>query len=1280
MTDYLMSDEFGRALAPERSHSVAGSVPPARTLLDIFAATVARCPERPALRAPDAELTYAELADRSLALGERLRRKGIGPGDRVGVRVPSGTAELYLAILGVLQSGAAYVPVDAEDPDERTQTIWDQAGVCAVIGTGLEITARTRPGRSRRQLSAEDDAWVIFTSGSTGTPKGVAITHRSAAAFVDAEALLFSVSPEDRVLAGLSVAFDASCEEIWLAWRSGAALVPAPRDLVRSGPDLGPWLTEQEITVVSTVPTIAGCWEEAHLTNVRLLILGGEACPEALGWRLAAGREVWNTYGPTEATVVSTATSIRPGEPISIGWPLRGWDVAIVDEHANPVALGEPGELVIAGIGLGRYLDPSLDAERYAPLSALGWQRAYRTGDIVRERIDGIEFLGRRDDQVKLGGRRIELGEVEAQLRAAHGVKTAAAAVQKTDAGNQVLVAYVVGNIDPAQVRAEVTSRLPHGVVPLIVRLDRLPMTGAGKLDRKALPWPPPGPRETAASLSGTAAWLAELWAQQLGPLPIAPDSDFFDLGGSSLAAAKLVSRLRERYPAAAVADVYQHRPLAALAERLDQLAHPVVSSQTVVVEPRRRLGGLQLIGVGVLIGLSAIPWLLGALAYGNVAPLGTPHIPWLWLIVAWVLLASPPAHTAIQVLFTRALLRNLRPGRYSRYSSLTARLWFVERLSEAMQINRLAGTPWADRYARLVGADVGPGARLATVPPAGALLHVGAGATIEDGVDMHGWWIDGQELVVGEITIGAGARVGSRTLLNPGTIIGEGAEVEAGSVVYGTIPAGEHWGGSPAQRLGDAADNWPADLPSAGAHPRLWKLLFALAFSYQGLLYTLAFIPGVLALAALRLPAPTLHTSPGLAAAEAALLAVTTIPTLAVLVALTLRFAYRILSPGWHPDYGAVGWALWFTDMLKINAEGMLFPLLASVFTRPWLRLMGIQIGRRTEVSTASGLNPLVRFGELSQCTDDVGFCGARARGGWLCLEPIEVGSQSFIGPGAVVRGGSRLGDGSLVGALTVAPREAAQGTAWFGVPALELPRVPDASDPSRTVDPPRRLVAARTTMDLIRLFGPSTIVFVLGAFEILAIAWLSRQLGFGAAVGLAPAVIVAAGIISLLILIALKWTVVGRYRRGEHPLWSFFVWRDELINAAQEQLGFDGLLGFATATPLMTLYLRVMGGRVGRGVWIDTTSITEFDMIDVADGTAVNRYGCLMTHVFQDRLLRVGPTRLHEGATLGPKAAALPDTTIGAGTCLLGHAVLLRGEELPPGTRWHGAPVVAV
>lgn len=219
--------------APATALFTAGAAARERTLLDILDESARRHPDALAVDDGEAPLSYSALLDEVEALRARLCDAGIGTGDRVGVRVPSGTADLYVSILAVLAAGAAYVPVDAEDPDERAELVFTEAAVSAVIGAGREITPLgSSGGDTGRRPGPDDDAWIIFTSGSTGKPKGVAVTHRSAAAFVDAEARLFlaqePLAPGDRVLAGLSVAFDASCEEMWLAWRHGACLVPAP--------------------------------------------------------------------------------------------------------------------------------------------------------------------------------------------------------------------------------------------------------------------------------------------------------------------------------------------------------------------------------------------------------------------------------------------------------------------------------------------------------------------------------------------------------------------------------------------------------------------------------------------------------------------------------------------------------------------------------------------------------------------------------------------------------------------------------------------------------------------------------------------------------------------------------------------------------------------------------------------------------------------------------------------------------------------------------------------
>lgn len=492
--------------------------PAPRTLVDIFRTTAAEAADEPAVDAGAEVLTYGELEEAADALAAELHTAGIRPGDRVGVRVPSGTTDLYVAILGVMLACAAYVPVDADDPDQRAQVILDESGVSAVIGAGLTISVgrhtRTRgPGDPRRAPGLQDDAWVIFTSGSTGTPKGVAVTHRSAAAFVDAEARLFlpgaPLGVGDRVMAGLSVAFDASCEEIWLAWRYGATLVPAPRAVVRSVVDVGPWLVANRVTVVSTVPTLAAMCPSETLETVRLLIVGGEACSPELAERLVGpGRETWNTYGPTEATVVACAAQLTGSGPVRIGLPLDGWDLAVVDAAGEHVEPGHTGELIIGGVGLARYLDPIRDGEKYAAMPTLGWERAYRTGDVVGFDPDGLTFDGRLDDQVKLGGRRIELGEIDSALLRLPGVGGAAAVVRGNAAGHQLLIGYVTTQSSHASGPAfdhlaalDLLRRdLPAALVPRLVVVDALPTKTSGKVDRDALTWPLPVASEAAAT------------------------------------------------------------------------------------------------------------------------------------------------------------------------------------------------------------------------------------------------------------------------------------------------------------------------------------------------------------------------------------------------------------------------------------------------------------------------------------------------------------------------------------------------------------------------------------------------------------------------------------------------------------------------------------------------------------------------------------------------------------------------------------------------------------
>ncbi|MEU9213773.1 Pls/PosA family non-ribosomal peptide synthetase [Streptomyces sp. NPDC048415] len=1274
-----LSDDEVRAEFGGQARFPASSAASPRTLVDILDASVRAHPDEPALDDGHRCLTYRALAVEVEALRRRLADAGVGLGDRVGVRVPSGTNELYVAILAVLAAGAAYVPVDAEDPDERAELVFDEADVRAVVGAGHELTVSGASDVPAARPGVEHDAWIIFTSGSTGRPKGVAVSHRSAAAFVDAEAGLFltedPIGPGDRVMAGLSVAFDASCEEMWLAWRYGACLVPVPRAQVRSGADLGPWLVEQEISVVSTVPTLAALWEPETLNDVRLLIFGGEACPPELAQRLVTeGREVWNTYGPTEATVVACASLMTGEEPIRIGLPLSGWELAVVDEAGDLVPMGASGQLVIGGVGLARYLDAEKDAEKYAPLQALGWERAYRSGDLVKAEPEGLIFLGRADEQIKLGGRRIELGEVDAALQALPGVAGAAAAVRTARGGNQLLVGYVVtqDGWDHATAVEKLRAELPAALVPLLAPVEDLPTRTSGKVDRTALPWPLDGLQTAGAKeqLYGTEAWLAEQWSEVLG-IPVAGASDdFFAIGGSSLAAAQLTTRLRTRYPSAAVLDIYQQPALRKLARHLEKSAQDDGAERTVAPVPMRAKAA-QLLLLLPLFTLLGLRWTVALAALGNVLrPYSwLPTAPW-WAVGAGaVLFFSPPGRLAIAAGGARLLLRDVKPGQYPRGGSVHLRLWTAERLAEFSGATSLTGS-WLERYARALGAKVGPNVDLHSLPPVTGMLKLGRGAAVESEVDLSGHWLDGDRLEIGAVRVGAGAVVGTRSMLFPGARVGKRAEVAPGSAVAGQIPTGQRWAGAPAVKLGKAKRGWPKERPRRGTY---WRAMYGASG------FALTALPVLAGLAALVVVRVFVSADAGLGEAVrgAALALVPATLAFGLAYALLLLIAVRLLSlglrEGTHPTHGRIGWQAWTVTQLMDRSRETLFPLYAGLITPVWLRLLGMRIGRGAEVSTVLALPSLTTVGEGAFLADDTLTAPYELGGGWMRIGRAEIGRRAFLGNSGMTAPGRSVPDGGLVGVLSATPKKAKKGSSYLGLPPVRLPRSARGGDPSRTYDPPARLLWARGLVELCRIVP----VFCSAALAVLTVAALSA---LGAwAWALCGLVLLGVGGIACLVSIVAKWLLVGRHRGGEHPLWSGFVWRNELADTFVEVVAVPWLAGSVPGTPLMTAWLRGLGARIGRGAWVESYWLPETDLVTLGDAVTVNRGCVLQTHLFHDRILRTDTVVLREGATLGPGGIVLPGSTVGARSTLGPASLVMAAESVPDDTRWLGNPIEA-
>ncbi|MFF7635318.1 amino acid adenylation domain-containing protein [Kitasatospora sp. NPDC008050] len=588
---------------------------PDATLPELFEAQVARSPEAVAAVFEGVELTYAELNTRANCLARVLPQHGVGPESRVAVVLPR-SLDLVVALLAVLKAGGAYVPVDPEYPAERIAYVLGDCAPALVLTTracAVELPAGVAElvvddvavsgadwGDVTRELLPEHPAYVIYTSGSTGRPKGVAVPHRGIVnrlAWMQAE---YQLGVADRVLQKTPFGFDVSVWEFFWPLLEGATLVVARPGGHRDPAYLAELIQRERLTVAHFVPSMLQVFVQepaaAGCTGLRAVLCSGEALPVELRDRFFAVLDVplHNLYGPTEASVDVTAWDCREGiggASVPIGRPVWNTRVYVLDAALQPVPVGVPGELYLAGVQLARgYLNrPGLTAERFVadPFGGAG-SRMYRTGDLVRWSVDGVlEYLGRTDFQVKVRGLRIELGEIEHALTAHPEVAQAAVLVR-----DENLVAYLVpdGDLDQAALRTHLAATLPEYMVPaVVVVLDALPVTANGKLDRNALPAPD---FVVAVTHRGPATAreevLCEVFAEVLGVPLVGVEDNFFELGGHSLLAVTLVERLRARGVRVDIRALFAAPTVAGLAQ--------AAAGTEVVVPPNRIPAGAEVI------------------------------------------------------------------------------------------------------------------------------------------------------------------------------------------------------------------------------------------------------------------------------------------------------------------------------------------------------------------------------------------------------------------------------------------------------------------------------------------------------------------------------------------------------------------------------------------------------------------------------------------------------------------------------------------------------------
>lgn len=1281
----------------------------ADSLAALFLARAARTPDLPAVE--DAEgrsLTWGGLGAHVHAAAAGLARRGIGPGSRVLLR-GRGSAEIYACLIAVLLRRAAYVPIDADWPEARVAAIAEQAGATVMIDAvgdlevaGVAVLAPAAlittplpagdtdtppgPGPADSLLllpTPEDTCYLIFTSGTTGAPKGVVLSHGAVMTYVRGAGAVYQITAADRLWQGFSLAFDASVEEVWLAVREGACLLPASSLVMRDPQLLAGELRKRRATVFSTVPTLLGLVED-DLPDVRLLIVGGESCSEALVNRWAVGRRMLNTYGPTEASVVATADEARPGLPVTIGRALPGYRVVVLDAGGHPAPVGVTGEIHIGGPSLADgYLNRAEETARRFKPDAAG-NRVYATGDLGRLLVDGrIDFLGRADGQIKLRGYRIELGEVETVVASCPGVHLAAAAVRPVADIDSIIVWYV-GDVDRAVVARHAAAALPAYMRPaFLVPVAAMTRTVGGKIDRRTLPDPTPldTPTDVGEAPVGDAeARVAAAFTHALGRPVHSRDADFFlDLGGHSLAAASAISQLRQHYPAATVRALYQHPTVRGLAPALEATSDRVSAPTAHVVGWWRhaRFGLAQTLALPALVGIANLPTIamLMILAAG---PGESTFGPMSLLTMAAAAVIALPLSFLTAILAKWLLLGRIRPGRHPLWGHWHWRWWAANRLEAFLPLAWIASTPLMRLYARAMGGRIAGDAFLGCHGNMlWDLIRVDAGASLgEDSLILthriRAGWIE-----VGGTHIGTGATVGAAAIVGLNTRIDAGAGLDARSYLTdgSTVPAGQVWVGSPATP-GQRPD-WMRGEAATGLKAHTSRYL--LGVTLLSLIRFLALLPIALGVG-LELDN---HDHFDIRTVMAGTLGgIIAMPWTALLLWVARGLVPSVTGTQAIRLDSATERYRWFADRLHRMAVEHLYTLYGTVFSAAWLRALGAKVGRSAEVSTIAHIVPeQLEIGERTFLADAALVGSPGIHGGIVRFAPTRIGAGAFVGNSAFLPAGTDLAANCLVGVLSTAPVDTDPDTDWLGLPPIRLPRRQrvEGVDDRMTLHPSRRRIVQRGAIELVRTAMQGAIgggAMACGLWFFLEAAEADSLWGTILWMGLG---VLAMSTSAALALALIKWLVVGRFKPGIHPLWSGRVWRIEFVTALYDALS-GWMLSPVVGTPLLPAYLRLMGARIGRRTHLETTYFCEMDMISVGDDAAIGPGATLQTHLFEDRVMKLDRVTIGNRASIGAGAVVLYDTVLADGSDLGPLSLVMKGERLPAGNAFVGCPAEPV
>jgi non-ribosomal peptide synthetase-like protein len=1302
------------------------------TIGDIFKTTVKTHGHKTAMIFNDRSITYAQLDMWSDEIAIYLQSKGIGKDHSVGLWWPR-SLELPVAILGIAKSGAAYVPLDREMPTERVQVVMQEVGAHACFSDALEDThcpvfqipafSGNKSANSFEITALPDDcAYVLYTSGSTGKPKGIPISHRQICHLIRSEQSVINILPEDKIYQGFSVSFDMWCEETWISLSVGATLWIADATTAKSIDELSGILRKEQITIFHAVPSLLAVIDD-DIPSIRLINAGGEACTTQVlnRWSKPGYNVFYNSYGPTETTVTATMIALRPGDPITIGHPLPNYNLAVVDDLFNIVPMGTQGQLIISGPGVcdGYVNRPDLTAEKFLDkpetLTEIPGDRIYLTGDAVIMQEDGsIDFRGRLDDQVKLRGYRIELGEIEVKLNQLKQVSAAAVALKKDANQQDQLVGYVAlkanADFEDHIARIELAKVLPPYMVPLaIVVMDKMPRLPSGKINRKELPVPQvlleiKPEEQTQINPDDPLATRVLAGLRHLFPgREINPEADFFmDLGGHSLLAASFSSWLRKEggIRQASLKDIYTHRPINNLIAEWERSSENAEKNSLKEKEPFHKIPSLRywICGISqgfsllIIYGLFAAQIFVPYLGYYyELAKSETDKGDTIWAIITALILFCfiAPTFSLLSIVSKWLLLGRTKEGDYPLWGSYYFRYWLVKTMQSLVPLQFMNGTPLYPFYLRLMGMKMASDAQISAITVGVEdLIEVGSDVSISSGVILNNAWVENGLLKLRKIKIEDHAYIGSGSVISGGTTMETWAELQDLShLPQGCVmKSGEVWKGSPAEKVDHKTpEELPQPLHVSGLTRKSYGLLYTLLLVIFPIVILAPLIPVIQVLNYMDNQTPDYDFSYFI---HVPLLTLMYVCLYTIETTVLSRLLLYNIKPGIYPIFGGIYVRKWLSDQLISTSLIVLHPLFASVYVSAFFRMLGAKIGKNTEISTASNVtHTMLEIGEESFIADAVTLGEEDVRAQRLILDKTYVGNRSFVGNSALIPQGYKLADDMLIGVLSVPPTtEQLQTTPakdWFGSPAISLPKRQSSGDypASLTTNPSPGRKVARFIIEGLRILLPETVII---CCSVLFIAYChdlvkdrSIQQIFREIPKLPFYYLFYMGLPAMLVTLLLKWTSVGRFKKEQNPMWTHKVWRSEANTTTYEALAVPFFLEYMKGTPFLPMMLSLFGVKFGKRVWLNTTDITEQDMVSIGDDTALNEDCGPQTHLFEDRVMKVGSVKIGARCSIGSRSIILYDSEIGDDVKLAPLSLVMKGEKLANGTEWIGSPI---